>query len=91
VIEEGDLACTVFDAEGELRHWSEGKAAVLASSREEIAGLYDVGEGASFNLTDVRPLGVTTEPGESDHLIVRLDERTTLDVVEQEDDEGEDG
>jgi hypothetical protein len=34
-VEDGDSIFSVFDAEGELRHWSEGKAAVLAASREE--------------------------------------------------------
>jgi hypothetical protein len=33
--------------------------------------------------------GSRPRPGDPDHLIVRLDERTTLDVVEQEDDAGE--
>ena len=86
-VEEGDAIFTVFDAEGELRHWSEGKAAILAPSREEIAGLYDVGDGASFDLSGVRPLEVTTWPDE-DHLIVRLDERTTLNVEQHEEDGG---
>jgi hypothetical protein len=82
-IEEGDSAVTVFDAEGELHHWSEGKAAIRSASREDIAGLYEV-DGASINLTGVRPFDVTAWLDE-DQLIVRLDARTTLNVIEQED------
>lgn len=48
--------------------------------RDDIVGLYDVGE-ASFNLSDAQPLEVTT-PMEG-HLRVRLDEHTTLEIVEQ--------
>jgi hypothetical protein len=81
-LEQGDQASAVFTAEGELRHWSEGRAAVRAASRDDVAGLYDVGDGASFDLTDVRPLEVTAS---ADTLTVRLDEHTTLHVDEQED------
>jgi hypothetical protein len=81
-VEEGDYASGVLSAEGELRHWSEGTTAVRATSREEIAGLYDVGEGSSFDLSNLRPIEVSAS---DDKLSIRLDERTTLLIEEQED------
>lgn len=80
MVERGDVPFSVFDAGGELRHWTDGTAALEAPSRDHIQGIYDVGEGASFDLSNVQPLEVTTEPDES--LVIRLDEKTTLDVVE---------
>jgi hypothetical protein len=79
-VEQGDLELSILEAAGELRHWSEGRGADRASGREDVAGLYYVG-GASLDLSDVRPLEVALWG--DDHLAIRLDERTTLHVVEQ--------
>jgi hypothetical protein len=53
----------------------------------ESAGLYDIGDGASINLGDVHPLEVVTWPEDpdQDRLTIRIDENTTLEIVEQED------
>jgi hypothetical protein len=82
VVYRGDMEVAVLRAQGELRHWSAAQGAGRAVSREDVAGLYDVG-GAALDLTDVRPLEVTTGP--DDQLTVRLDEHTTLVIVEQDD------
>jgi hypothetical protein len=78
----------VFDAAGELRHWSEGaKPSLLLVGgkrpRDDPAGLYEIGEGATINLTNVHPIGVWTLPDDPSHLFVQVDENTTLQVVEQ--------
>jgi hypothetical protein len=80
----GDLALPVFEAEGELHHWSEARASALRhpGSRDELRGRYRVGDSASLDLSDARPIEVTVGP--DDHLRVRLDEQTTLEVVEHE-------
>lgn len=54
-IEQGDTELMVFEAAGELRHWSEERSTAHAAGREDIVGLYDV-SGASFDLSGVRPL-----------------------------------
>jgi hypothetical protein len=84
-LEYGDSSFRVFEAEGELRHWTEGQPHVLgAPTLDELQGRYRIGDAAAVDLSDVRPLEVTTGP--DDHLHVRLDENTTLEVVEQDDD-----
>ena len=79
-VEHGDTETSILEATGVLEHWSEGRAGARAVGREDIAGLYDVG-GASFDLSDVQPLGVETPL--ADHLVIRLDQNTTLQVLEQ--------
>jgi hypothetical protein len=79
-VERGDLEISILEAGGELRHWSEDRGADRAASRDDVAGLYDVG-GAALDLSDVRPLEVKALA--DDHLLIRLDETTTLQVVEQ--------
>ena len=81
-IERGDFKFSVFEAQGELRHWSTETGTEQPASRDDMLGYYEVGGGAKLDLTNVRPLEVTT--GRED-LIVRLDENTTLEVVEQGD------
>ena len=80
-----DLDVGVLEAAGELRHWTQGRLATRALSvpRDDIAGLYEIG-GASLDLSNVRPLKVSTWPDAPDHLIVQLDEHTTLEIVEQD-------
>jgi hypothetical protein len=78
--DRGDLEFGVFEVAGELRHWTEGRGAVGAANRDDVAGLYEVGDDASLDLSDVRPLEVSMPL--DDHLTVRLDENTTLNVVE---------
>jgi hypothetical protein len=80
-INRGHLELDVFEVAGELRHWTEGQAAGRAANRDSVAGLYEVGDDASLDLSDVRPLEVSMPL--HDHLTVRLDENTTLNVVEQ--------
>jgi hypothetical protein len=89
-IERGDLELCVIETQGELRHWTESGQGQLTEEREsghgigrdEVAGLYDIGGGVSLDLSDVRPLEVSTPL--DDHLTIRHDENTTLQVVEQE-------
>jgi hypothetical protein len=81
----GDTDVSVLEAAGELRHWTEGRAAVRAASRDDVAGMYDVGGDATLDLTHVRPLHIATWPDEDDHLVVRIDESTTLQVVVHDD------
>jgi len=79
---------SVLSVEGELRHWSEGRSPDRVHGRDDVAGLYDIGDGGcSIDLSDLEPLGVWTVPDDVTHLVVRIDESTTLDIVEQEDDE----
>ena len=45
---------TVLRAEGELRHWTQGRAQVSkARSREIVLGVYNLGDDASFNRGDL--------------------------------------
>jgi hypothetical protein len=84
VVDYGDSGTMVLAAAGELAHWSERKGdAEIAIQRDDIAGLYDVG-GAMLDLTDVRPLEVDVWPEEWSQLTVRLDEKTKLEIVEQD-------
>jgi hypothetical protein len=83
-IERGDLELGVLEVSGKLRHWSEGKWS-RAVSRDDVVGLYAVGENCALDLSDVQPLEIGTWPDDPSHLVVRLDVNTTLDVVEQED------
>jgi hypothetical protein len=85
-VEQGDLGVGVLEADGELRHWSEEKEASRAAGREDIAGLYEIGGCADLNLSYLRPVEVTTMPSDPSHLIVRLDEWTTLEIVERDED-----
>jgi hypothetical protein len=83
----GDHEIAILEAEGELRHWTQGQAGApvaspdAAADLENVAGSYDIGDAASVDLTDVRPLAVGMPL--HDHLTIRLDENTTLNVVEQ--------
>jgi len=81
-VKQGEFEVGVIDAQGLLRHWSHGEDADDAVGREDIAGLYEVG-ATSIDLSDVRPVDVATWPDNPEHLMVRLDENTTLHVSQQ--------
>jgi hypothetical protein len=83
-VERGDTDDMVLAASGELKHWSEEKGyAEVAIERPDVAGLYDVG-GVELDLTNVWPDAVRLKPDDPSHLIVQLDERTALEIVEQD-------
>jgi hypothetical protein len=94
LLARGDLDLQVLYAHGELHHWTEtnrpppehmGDVPIGDIARADNVGLYSVGAGAAvLDLTMVRPLEVSAWPSDPDHLTVRLDENTTLDLVEQE-------
>jgi hypothetical protein len=67
-IERGDFGVTVLEAAGELRHWSERRIASRAAGRDDIRGMYDVGDGAYIDLSEVRPLEVELWPTDPNHL-----------------------
>jgi hypothetical protein len=84
-----DFAVMVFAAAGELRHWTEDKpdtlewTGVLGPLLDELHGHYYIADSIELNLSAVQPLDVNTDP-EDGRLIVRLDECTTLNVIDHE-------
>jgi hypothetical protein len=51
----GDSAAEIMRAGGRLRRWHEDRDPEDAFDRQDIVGLYDVGEAASFDVTDPGP------------------------------------
>jgi hypothetical protein len=86
-VQQDDDNLSVFHTVGDLRHWTEGKRHIDAAAASTMAGLYDLGGGSWLDLTIVRPLEITTSRNrdEDECLTIRLDERTTLEVVEHAD------
>jgi hypothetical protein len=77
-----------MSTQGELRHWCHDNGVPRGLGCDEMRGLYLVGGRAALDLSNVRVLEVSTHPHVPKHLIVRLDENATLNVIEQEDGSG---
>lgn len=82
--ERGDIDRPVVSTQGELRHWCQRDGVPRTTGCDEMRGLYLVGGRAALDLSEVRVLEVSTDPDVPRHLIVRLDENATLNVIEQE-------
>jgi len=87
VIDKGDYSVQLLAAAGELRHWradSRTAAAWTGHPREDIIGLYEVGDSISLNLSDVGRKAVSTRR-DFPALSVELAEDVTFEIVEQTD------
>lgn len=85
MLEKGDYSVTLLAAEGELQHWRADKRVSNAwrgHSRDDVAGLYDVG-GASVDLTDIGGSEIRIrDDGEIQSLVIDLAEDISLEIVE---------
>jgi hypothetical protein len=86
--ERDEIDRAVVSTQGELRHWCHDNGVPRGLGCDEMRGLYLVGGRAALDLSNVRVLEVSTHPHVPKHLIVRLDENSTLNVIEQEDGSG---
>ena len=83
IVQAGVEMAMVMSAKGTLRHWRDHDRAQTWgwNSREDIAGLYDVG-GANLDITDLHTAWLLGEEGEPTWgLSFFLAERAALSVV----------